>query len=447
MDSISEQQIDFNSQTQSVDDLQQEDSWLKYLPVIFRSLGALAVLISLYTFLARGWDSGSDLTRYLIFIGHTVALAIVGLINGKFIREAKGARLLIILALVSIPINFSILGSFIFAGSHASNLIDYPFYMIWSVGSLKTALLIAGAALVVMIPICSLGFKVLSRNISTKASLLFLLSNIVLLVPFRQPMVIAFLSIVVGVGLFVFYNQYLRKELALRTMEGKIAFFLQFMPITILLGRSFWLYQFDSILVTSASFILFAAVRHISLLLQEGSLKRIGLEILSIGLTLICALSFGYSLMLLSVALEIIIGLTTLIAAGMFFELSLRGDYRAPGYRMLATVIALTGLLANFWLHTTLLSALIVLIAGIAMLFVSYMYQQKALFIGGLILVISGLYYQITLLGHLFEMNYWFVLTGLGILLIVSGSFLEGNAQTLKLKLRKTRSQLADWQY
>jgi len=32
----------------------------------------------------------------LIFIGHTAALALVGLINARLIKEARGARLLLI---------------------------------------------------------------------------------------------------------------------------------------------------------------------------------------------------------------------------------------------------------------------------------------------------------------------------------------------------------------
>lgn len=447
MSSVIEKQIDFETQDVSDHNNQQEDSWLRYLPVIFRSLGALAVLISLYTFLSRGWDAGTDLTRYFIFIGHTAALALVGLINAKFIREAKGARLLLILALVSIPVNFAILGGFIFAGSNIDNLIDYPQYVSWSVGGLDTALILTLVALTVMIPVCLLGFKVLLRNVSMKASILFLFSNLVLLIPFRQPELVAIFSIVLGGGLFVFYRQYLSKQIALKTFEGKISFALQFMPLTILLGRNFWLYQFDSILISSVSFILFAVIRQISLLLVERSTYRILMELISVVLVFVCSFSFGYSLFKINIALEIVIASITLVSAAAIFELSLRGKLRAASYRIFATFIALTGLLLNFWLHTSLLSAFIILIAGVAMLFASYLYQQKAFFIGGLVLVLTGFYYHVTLLMGLFEMNYWIALTALGILFIVSGSYLEANSHKIKVRLKQTKHQLSDWEF
>ncbi len=439
MNNIIESKVGFKHQQGSTQDNQLEDSWFRYLPIIFRSLGALAVLISLYTFLARGWDASTDLTRYLIFVGHTAALALMGLINAKFIKEAKGARLLLILALVSIPINFAILGGFIFAGSNIGHLIEYPQYVSWSVGGLETALILTLGALLVMVPVCLLGFKVLLRNVSVKASILFLVSNAVLLIPFRQPELVAMFSIIIGVGLFAFYRRYLSQQIALKTLEGKISFALQFMPIAILLGRSIWLYQFDSILISSASFILFAAIRRVSLLVAERSSQRIAMEVLSIALALICSLSFGYSLFKLDISQEFVIAFATFITAGMMFELSLRGKLRAAGYHVFATAIALAGLMVNFWLHTSLLSAFILLIAGIGMLFASYLYQQKALFIGGLVLVLTGLYYQISLLMGMFEMNYWVALTGLGILLIVSGSYLEANAHKIKLKLKQTK--------
>ena len=61
-------------------------NWMHYLPMLLRGIGALAIIVSLYTFLARGWDASSDLFRYLVFLGHTAALAVIGLISAKVIK-------------------------------------------------------------------------------------------------------------------------------------------------------------------------------------------------------------------------------------------------------------------------------------------------------------------------------------------------------------------------
>lgn len=46
----------------------------------------------------------------------------------------------------------------------------------------------------------------------------------------------------------------------------------------------------------------------------------------------------------------------------------------------------------------------------------------------------------------MFEMNYWVALTGLGMLLIVTGSYLEVNSHKIKFKLKQSKHQLADWE-
>ena len=424
-----------------------EQSWMRYLPMILRSIGAIAVLISLYTFLARGWDTSTDMIRYSFFLGHTAVLALIGLASAKFIKEAKGARLLLILALVSVPINFAILGAFIFAGDGGELFAQYPAYMTWSVGSMQTALTLSAVAFLIIAPVTALGYKVLARSVYKQSSLLFLIGNIILLLPFRQPAMVALFALAAGACLIVFHLVSLRKDLTIKTAEGKIAFGLQFLPIVILLGRSFWLYSFDNILISCASMIVFIAFRQITLMMSERSGARILLEAISIGLSLICALSFGLSLMSLDLSNAIVIGLTTMVAASMVFEISLRGKLRAASYRIFATVIMVSGLMLNFLLFKDPLAALILLFVGAVMMVASYVFQQKALFIGAMILIVTGLYYQIGHLMTYFEFNYWIALASLGILSIVSGSYLEANGNRIKQWFRQSKKRLNKWEY
>ena len=95
----------------------QPSSWVKYLPKLLRSLGAAAVLFSLYSFLFKGWEGSTDLIRYTMLLGHTLLLTILALGSGFFFREGKGPRLLMMLSLVSVPVNFAILGAFIASGT------------------------------------------------------------------------------------------------------------------------------------------------------------------------------------------------------------------------------------------------------------------------------------------------------------------------------------------
>ncbi len=83
------------------------------LPTLLRILGAGALVVAMYSYLAKGWESGNDIFRYLLMLGHTGVLTAIGLASGHWLKESKGARLLLTLALVSVPANFAILGAFI----------------------------------------------------------------------------------------------------------------------------------------------------------------------------------------------------------------------------------------------------------------------------------------------------------------------------------------------
>ncbi|MBV1911587.1 MAG: hypothetical protein KUG78_20010 [Kangiellaceae bacterium] len=436
---------------QDAGDNNSQTSWLGYLPMLLRGFGALAVVISLYTFLARGWDESGDMIRFLVFLGHTVALAAIGLVNAKVIKEAKGARLLFMLALLSVPLIFAILGAFIYAGSNGLATSDYPSYVAWNVGSLKTALLLSAGSVLLLVPIVSFGFRVLSRNISSKATLLFFMSNLLLLVPFRQPELVALIALISAGSLLFFYRVFASKEsqksrLLLKTLEGKVAFILQFLPLTILVVRSFWLYKFDSILLSSSSLVLFMVIRHLSASLDVKSLLRIASELFSIVLAAVCGIAMIDSISS-AFSLEIVVALGSLMTAGMVYELSMRSVRRAEVYRILAVMVLVGGMLMSFTLFANLLSAFMLLVIGAVMMIASYMFQQKSLFVGAIILLVTGLQHQIGYLISGFDFNYWIALAVLGISLIVSGSYLEANANNIKGWMSTNRSKLGEWQY
>ncbi|WP_156100022.1 hypothetical protein [Nitrosococcus oceani] len=64
---------------------------------------------------------------------------------GHWLRENKGARLLLLLALVSVPVNFAILGAFIYSASHVSE-VTYPVFATWQAeGLMATPIFMCGA--------------------------------------------------------------------------------------------------------------------------------------------------------------------------------------------------------------------------------------------------------------------------------------------------------------
>lgn len=108
----------WNTSIDTVDD-QDGSELMKKLPSLLRILGTTALLVAMYSFLVKGWQSGGDVFRYLLMLGHTGAMAAIGLASGHWLKEGKGARLLLTLALVSVAANFAILGAFIYSQTAA----------------------------------------------------------------------------------------------------------------------------------------------------------------------------------------------------------------------------------------------------------------------------------------------------------------------------------------
>ena len=193
--------------------------FMKNLPNLLRILGTAALLIAMYSFLVKGWQSGNDVFRYLLMLGHTGVLAAVGIASGHYLKESKGARLLLTLALVSVPANFAILGAFIFSQTAVVDVSHYPHYVAWSVDNLSTAIFTSGGALLALIPITLLGFTVLARSMSKQLSLLFLLSNAVLLLPIRDPHLVGLMVLGLTFISILFSHRASHENIAAKTHE------------------------------------------------------------------------------------------------------------------------------------------------------------------------------------------------------------------------------------
>ena len=420
---------------------------MQKLPNLLRLLGAAAVVIAMYSFLAKGWQSGNDTFRYLMMLGHSGVLAAIGLASGHWLKEGKGARLLLSLALVSVPANFAILGAFVFSQSDIAQSMNYPSYMAWSVDSMQTALITSAGALLVLTPIIYLGFLVLARSMATKLSLLFLMSNAALLIPMREPYMIGMLVLALGVLTLFLTSRVAKGQSSAKTQEGVTALALQFLPLAVLLGRSLWLYAADLFLFAVLAATLFLALRQLSPQFEPKSKLRGVLDMLST----LSALSVGFWL---SAALfdshllpdAIVFPLSSLASAAMLIELATRSTGNTRFYHRLAITVLALGLLANLIMFNNLLAALSSIIIGMLISLYGYKHQQRSLFSGGLVMLLLGLSQQIYQALHLFDLGSWASLALLGIASIVIASTLESKGGKFKPRLIALKQKFSDWE-
>ncbi len=420
---------------------------IKKLPTILRILGASAVLIAMYSFLIQGWNASDDMFRYFLMLGHTAALAAIGLASSYWLKESKGPRLLLTLSLISIPANFAILGAFIFSQTTAIEASAYPLYVTWSVDSLTSALLTNAIALFVLIPVTFLGFTVLARSMSKQFSILFLLSNATLLLPLRDPQLVGFMVLALTFVVIAFSRKISRQNAAAKTNEGILALGLPLLPLAVLIGRSLWLYSTDLFLLTVLPITAFFILRQISLSLSINSKVKHVLQ----GLSVLSAISFGLSLIvtlkvMADFSYTILFPLATVISMAMIYEISYRSHHRASLYRYFAVAGLVIGMSTNLFFNTDFVVFLMVITVALGMIFSGYKLKQKNLFSGGVILIFLGITLQLyEWVGH-FEFGSWVGLAMLGVASIVIASVMESQSGNIKLRFIAWKAKLVQWE-
>jgi hypothetical protein len=421
--------------------------WIKQLPNLLRSFGTIVILFSLYNFLMRGWDGGSDLTRYLMLLGHTGLLAVIGLSSGHFLKEGKGARLLLILALISVTVNFAILGAFLYSTTMTVDVAAYPGPVAWTVDSFFIASSTAIGALFILLPIVLIGFRTLARGMSGRISFLFILSNLLLLVPLRDPTMVTLLTLILGCYTLFVSARMARQRTEAKTNEGIIALLLQFLPVAVLLGRSVWLYTPDMMLFTSAALMIFIAFRQSTLFLPEASKRQKVIQSLCVCLALATGVGTFDILLAIDISASLSMILSTLLSASMVYQITNGNAQNAANYRTIAVFITTAGLITNLILHGNIEASVICLLAGMITIVQSYIVQQRSIFTSGSILTLTGLADQFIHIFQTFDFGYWAVLTVLGIAAIILGSVLESKGSDLKLKITQMKSRYLEWGY
>ena len=420
--------------------------FMKNLPGVLRTLGTVALLVAMYSFLVRGWDSGNDVFRYFLLLGHTGALAAIGLASGVWLKESKGARLLLTLAVVSVPVNFAILGAFIFSQASFIDVSQYPQYVAWSVDSMSTGLLTTAIAMLVLVPVVFLGFSVLARNISRKLSLLFIFSNVALLIPLRDPQLVGLMGLALAICTVIFSRKASHQDAAVKTQEGVIALGLQLLPMAVLIGRSLWLYSLDLFLLTVLCMTVFFIMRQISLYLAEESKWRRILDVMSA----IPSIAVMFSLVgvmddLVSLPSELVLPLSAMVAYSMLYDISRRNSQGGSTFRLIAVGALMFGVFTNLAIDTSTVTSLICIAVGLGVIVHGYRAQQRSMFVGGLVMMAVGVVYQFYQLIHHFDLGSWASLAVLGVASIVIASTIESHGGKIKSRVKHVKEKFEQW--
>ncbi|MDP0494895.1 MAG: hypothetical protein Q7Q73_01680 [Verrucomicrobiota bacterium JB024] len=422
----------------------------EFYPRLLRWIGAGILGVAAVCYLVSGWINGSPLLRTGSFLGFTALLSGAGIFCAYRWREDKGARTFLALATAFLPVNFAQLGALVYAQVKGSLGYSEGLKGVFTFAPVGTTMLaVAGAvSLAVLIPVAFTGFSALARAGAKKMTALFLVANAALLLPWRDPNLVAGLAAVLATGLILADRRWLSRETTLKTWDGVAMRTLLFAPAGLLVVRNLFMHDLTSGLL---AFILGA----VALLLCCGlprCLSRHGARAASqftgYGFALgawICALQamFPHGLPIKALALPLMV-LPWCLAV---FGLSLKGAGRGIAARAVASFAALGTSWYSLAQHgdTSYLPGVLCLLVAVALLLAAFVLEERIVLICGVCTLLVGISYHLHFAFSLVQQNLWISLALAGSSVILASSYLERHGGGLRLRARRLRRQWKGW--
>jgi len=411
------------------------------LSALLRGLGALVVTGAFVLYLFQGWRGGDDLTRALLLLGHTVALTLAGFGLGHWLREPRGARLFIALALAAMPVSFAFLGGLLY--SHLGSVMPDPaaagFWQPAPDGALALGpvLLLTLTATAVLALAIGIGFLVLARRSAWRLTGLYLLANLALLVPVRHGLAVPVLLLGLALALSAAAVRLRRADASLATTEGRFARLVLALPLLLMTGRSLWLYAPDALFFAVLALLGHGALR---MAMDAGVRWPRLLESAAAATAMVaagCVLLTLAPLAALADALKLPIA--TLVLAGLLLDLGNRPGHTGAAYRPTAAALLALAMALNLAIHGGLGPAVGAIAAGIGTLAAGYWLRSRGLFLLGMAVAVLGLGYAGEAALANFTIGTWTGLVLLGSASIVAGSLLERHGTALRALLARGR--------
>lgn len=404
-----------------------------------RILGAGVLLASMSVFLLQGWNDGNDIRRYLLLLTQTGMLAAAGFAMSHGLKEAKGARVFFGLALVSVPANFTILGALLYSVFQWDGaLTTYPGYATWTIENVASTGVTLAGAMLVLLPVTIFCFAVMARHSAKSLSMNFLLLNLLLLIPIRSSLAagtIALLGILYAVHAA---GMMTRNDRALTTGEGRFALSTMFIPLSIIVFRSMYFYQVDSLMVAMVLLAFYLAARQASLFPDRNERIALGLETLSVPLALLVAISLTDALSpALANAIEV--PFFAVVYTAMAFDL-LRRTASRKLTKLISVSISLVAALSFIFsvaVFPGAATALLCLAVGGLLLLAGFSLNNKTALISGVVTLLAGATFGLDAIVHLVITSGWIELAIFGALTIALASLLERHGVAVKLRVTK----------
>jgi hypothetical protein len=407
---------------------------------VLRVAGSVLLIAAACTFMLTYWQSGNDLIRYGMLLGQTVLLAVAAYFCGVKVRESRGARTFLALLLAVVPANFAVLGGMLYHDfSWDPVRVQLPAYVTWVAPSPVHAVVACAVAVLVLTPLCFVAFLALARAEARRLTLVFLGCNLLVLLPVRDPNVMATVVGAVGAALIALDVKRFHPKSSLTTLEGRLVRTILAVPPVLMVARCLHLYHptllFGGIVALSvAGALLMAALRRRDAGHSGESLLATSSLVALCGWGC-CA---GYLFQTFAFPDSAALPLAGLPAAALLFGLSFVTRGGGSQYRGLASVVAFGAVAANLLVFPDWVASLCVVVVGVALLAHGAAIRNTPALVAGAGALALGVVYHMRFALQLHGFA-WVALSLLGVGLIVGASLVERNHAGFFAYLRRLR--------
>jgi hypothetical protein len=391
-----------------------------------RIAGAALVVAAASTFMLQNWHVGNDLMRYAMLVGQSLLLAAAAYFVGLTVREGRSARTFLALVLATIPISFAVLGGLVYSRFHWGEMPVLPHYASWVAPSRASALMAVVGTLLLLVPLSLVSFTALARKEARTLTLAFCAANLLVLVPLRQPELVALLAGGALLGLLHLELTRFASAAQLDTLEGKLARVMPFAPPLIMLGRVFHLYHvgpafIGGVLLISAAALWLVLSRTTSSWRRDtGAWIASALGVLGWGL---CWSELARHLPSVGVSI-LLFGLPS---ASLLFLAAMRAAASRSALLGLGTIVALMTALSASALDRGTAAAFCCIVLGVAVAVWGAAMRARLRIVAGSLVALWGIGLQVWLAVHADNLLRWVSLTAVGVLLIVGSAYIERN--------------------
>lgn len=400
---------------------------------LLRICGALVMLVAMSFYLLQGWHEGNDINRYYMLLSQTFLMALSGFGLSYLLKENKGARIFFGLGLISITVNMTTLGAFIFSITQwGSSLVEYPSYAEWVAPEPSAIIIALLGTLAISAPVAWIGHKVLARKSAKTLSALFLFTNLLLLVPVRESLFVGIAAVLAVIVPIAFFTKRMSHDNTLRTPEGMFGMATVLVPAGIIICRSIWLYPVDEILEIILAGTAFMALRFCGAQAEDGSAAHKATYWLSlITAFFIAAPAAELAHRYLSDAYAF--NIFGIILAGLLMDLATRQERSITTIRMAALVLAATYIMPLL-LTDDLFNAALCILAGLTIIGVGYQHGLRSVMTLGLITALCGTGRPVMDFVQWLDFSNWITLSVSGATIIITASLIERHGALIKMK-------------